>query len=1115
MGRLSKRRGAVSVFLLLIFMVTYVFMGLLVDAGRYRMAQTYVENALDNASNSLLSNYNQLVFDLYGLFAVDMDTANQEELEKQIEETYEKYLDEALGIVQIDSSDYTTELANLIFADNNVTVLDVSSLYDFQKSELNAGTGITLADTANVESQIIEYMKFRAPVQLAGDMDGFLKKMNEILTIKDSLAIAIEKNEIVDKYENPATGEPLSEEAHTLLKDINTFAKKLYNYSVDPTKELPVAGSVIMKSSEENPYKLLNVATIFDAALKKACDNYEITRNTAENSYCTQMYDKMADLKAAMEKEKAPEIKLSREYILDDKENTKNFTEVNLMRISHTELMEIADEVISEASTRTNGNDFYGTFVKNCETEKTAYEAKLDGAVNQYEKDISKARENLVDSVIMIEENANTLNGEIKTLRDRIEVTFTRYESYVSELESKVESHKNDDKYQQYLTQYGPTIELAKANGGELIKNLDILLNSRENLDNIYSGYTPENGVGEQKLSDWVGAEADIVISGIKDYECGTELLASMISNYKYTNGAQSKDLYCNPYKEAVGELFPNMQGDISTLWSRTSYFYNGNYRSDVDVEVSEDITENNVSKSGKEDLSELKGLSAVDNELIRQNPNWLNVSYSYTPTADDGFNGGTKVELQTGKVEKGFMSQVLELGSNLLDGLGKLLKGARDNLYVDAYVMSSFSNYKEWKAWEENGKKTSDLKYLNAPYEKDGVSYNASYAEVEYIITGKGATLNDNGTASEGFGENSVESIRIKLFGTRMLFNTLSILLDNGKVLQAQSLSAWAGLLAPLVTVVLLAAWAAMESVIDVMVLMGDVLDACQTEQIKYDMKEGVLIYKGGRDWYFSASGVAEFVTGVALDTLANKITDEATELISSLETKTNAMIYDAYTSTQSTVDGIFEEINLDEAQEVVAWGEELTKNVKTLPGVDSDSMKTLETQLDGVANAFKQVDEMKEQVDTGLLTAKEQATIAVSRMSKEASDSVKKGVDSMKKSAKDVITQNIDKVIPVGKVVNTGTNAGKVRMTYKEYLYFYLFTMNQTEKIQRIQSVIQANMRVGGQENFSMERSPVSVWADLECSMRYMFLSNGIVPESMKKDGRLRFKVISAQSY
>ena len=86
MQKLSRRRGVVSVFLLIIFMVTYVFMGLLVDAARYRMAGAYAEAALDQAGDSVLSNYNRLVFDLYGLFAVETKAEDQEAMETKIKE---------------------------------------------------------------------------------------------------------------------------------------------------------------------------------------------------------------------------------------------------------------------------------------------------------------------------------------------------------------------------------------------------------------------------------------------------------------------------------------------------------------------------------------------------------------------------------------------------------------------------------------------------------------------------------------------------------------------------------------------------------------------------------------------------------------------------------------------------------------------------------------------------------------------------------------------------------------------------------------------------------------------------------------------------------------------
>ena len=154
-------------------------MGLLVDAGRYRMAQTYMESALDNASSSVLSNYNKLVFDLYGLFSVDTKLEDGQTLEDAIYEKYNHYLQETLNIV--DASEYETMLAGLIqnatsedaknaeslkefvgvlAKEKDKISMSTASLYDFKTTELKAGTSITLADPANVENQIIEYMKF-------------------------------------------------------------------------------------------------------------------------------------------------------------------------------------------------------------------------------------------------------------------------------------------------------------------------------------------------------------------------------------------------------------------------------------------------------------------------------------------------------------------------------------------------------------------------------------------------------------------------------------------------------------------------------------------------------------------------------------------------------------------------------------------------------------------------------------------------------------------------------------------------------------------------------------------------------------------------------------------
>ena len=77
MHRRWKKRltGAISIFLTIIFVSNYALIGLLVDSGRLRMARAVAEGALDNAGASVLSYYNRMLYDLYGLFATDSLTA--------------------------------------------------------------------------------------------------------------------------------------------------------------------------------------------------------------------------------------------------------------------------------------------------------------------------------------------------------------------------------------------------------------------------------------------------------------------------------------------------------------------------------------------------------------------------------------------------------------------------------------------------------------------------------------------------------------------------------------------------------------------------------------------------------------------------------------------------------------------------------------------------------------------------------------------------------------------------------------------------------------------------------------------------------------------------------
>ena len=113
--------------------------------------------------------------------------------------------------------------------------------------------------------------------------------------------------------------------------------------------------------------------------------------------------------------------------------------------------------------------------------------------------------------------------------------------------------------------------------------------------------------------------------------------------------------------------------------------------------------------------------------------------------------------------------------------------------------------------------------------------------------------------------------------------------------------------------------------------------------------------------------------------------------------------------------------------------------------------------------------------------------------------------------------VTSALAKVLPEGQVQNTGSNTGKfdVKMDYMDYMRIFLLFMDNTTKVQHIQSLVQANLRCGKQEDFSMEGSFVTVAASMEGSVNYLMMGSGFLPASMQRDGRLKFKVYTNLGY
>lgn len=162
-----KHDGTIAVFLTLILIPTFIFSGVMVDGSRILASKNLVSGAGDLAMNAALSNYHEQLNAAYGLLAM-ADTA--EEVESIMKGCFEMSLN-ACGVSREDFS------KALVYLELTEGGFHASDLVDTE-----------IYRTEVFKQEVLEYMKYRAPVTLVGRaMEG---KVEELKTIEEEKAAA-------------------------------------------------------------------------------------------------------------------------------------------------------------------------------------------------------------------------------------------------------------------------------------------------------------------------------------------------------------------------------------------------------------------------------------------------------------------------------------------------------------------------------------------------------------------------------------------------------------------------------------------------------------------------------------------------------------------------------------------------------------------------------------------------------------------------------------------------------------------------------------------------------------------------------------------------------------
>lgn len=254
-------KGSISIFLIITFVANYLLAALLVDATRVHAAKTEVQAAAEIATQNILTRYDEYLYELYGLFAVtDMD-------QNKIASSVKDYIDQMVCLGVGEDSSLSKVMDQSVFFDAGI-----DKAWKPYELDLNvkAGSNVTLASNDVLKSQILDQMKFRAPVQIADSFLDFLDTVNEL---EDTKKAVEEKTESDEKLQDCLDS---LEEAEKKAKKIKN---KVINYTLQPTElsEKPKSASTatkFVKTLENMDKRLGNIkvssATDLDNAVNSA-----------------------------------------------------------------------------------------------------------------------------------------------------------------------------------------------------------------------------------------------------------------------------------------------------------------------------------------------------------------------------------------------------------------------------------------------------------------------------------------------------------------------------------------------------------------------------------------------------------------------------------------------------------------------------------------------------------------------------------------------------------------------------------------------------------------------------------------------------------------------------
>jgi len=220
--RTKKRiQGSISVLLVIILLPMMTFSAIIVDISRVNMAKQMMSSAGDLTMNTALANYDTILKDVYGLFAMSQaEGMTNEQLGTELNKYFAKTLSSYGVVSEEDADDYVATLIGDFRDILNEGNIDTKNFLELNNINLTATPveGSSLANSSVMRKQIVEYMKYRAPMGLG------LSFLDSLTSFKKMDA----QNKVVEaQVKAQESTQDVTKSCQTLIKLIRDYDKRV------------------------------------------------------------------------------------------------------------------------------------------------------------------------------------------------------------------------------------------------------------------------------------------------------------------------------------------------------------------------------------------------------------------------------------------------------------------------------------------------------------------------------------------------------------------------------------------------------------------------------------------------------------------------------------------------------------------------------------------------------------------------------------------------------------------------------------------------------------------------------------------------------------------------